>query len=112
MLLPGRACLWQGNSNGAALNFIKTFDMKNINNSIPGYKINEYSLVLNPHEELRNKIMHVKQHFYDTYKASSALYGKPHIILVNFVQYEMFEERITNHLKTVAMGFHPVKIEL
>ena len=33
--------------------------MKNIINSIPGYKVNEYSLVLNPHEELRNKIMHV-----------------------------------------------------
>ncbi len=86
--------------------------MKNIINSIPGYRINEYLLVLNPHEELRNKIMHVKQQFYDTYKASSALYGKPHITLVNFVQYEMFEERIVNHLKAVAMGFHPVKIEL
>ena len=86
--------------------------MKNIVNSIPGYKIYEYLLVLNPHEELRNKIMHVKQQFYDTYKASSALYGKPYIVLVNFTQYEMFEERITNHLKAVAMGFHPVKIEL
>jgi 2'-5' RNA ligase len=86
--------------------------MKNIVNSIPGYKIYEYLLVLNPHEELRNKIMHVKQQFYDTYKASSALYGKPYIVLVNFVQYEMFEERVTNHLKAVAMGFHPVKIEL
>ena len=86
--------------------------MKNIINSIPGYRINEYLLVLNPHEELRNKIMHVKQQFSETYKATSAVYGKPHIILVNFVQYEMFEERIINHLKTVAMGFHPVKIEL
>ena len=86
--------------------------MKNIINSIPGYKVYEYLLVLNPHEELRNKIMHVKQQFYDTYKATSALYGKPHITLVNFVQYEMFEERITNHLKQIAMGHHPVKIEL
>ncbi|MEO6671515.1 MAG: 2'-5' RNA ligase family protein [Ferruginibacter sp.] len=86
--------------------------MKNINNSIPGYKINEYALILNPHEELRNKIMHVKQQFYDTYKASSALYGRPQVSLVNFIQYEMFEERIVNHLKMVAMGFHPVKIEL
>ena len=86
--------------------------MKNINSSIPGYKINEYALVLNPQEELRNRIMHVKQQFYETYMASSALYSKPLITLVSFVQYEMFEERITNHLKTVAMGFHPVKIEL
>ena len=86
--------------------------MKNIINSIPGYKIYEYLLVLNPHEELRTKIMQVKQQFHDSYKAATALYSKPHIILVNFVQYEMFEERIMNRLKTVAMGFHPVKIEL
>jgi len=86
--------------------------MKNIISSIPGYKIYEYLLVLNPHEELRNKIMHVKQQFFDSYKASTALYGKPHITLVNFVQYEMLEERIVQHLKTVAMSYHPIKIEL
>ena len=86
--------------------------MKNIINSIPGYKVYEYLLVLNPHEELRNKIMQVKQEFYNKYKAASAVYGKPHITLVNYVQYEMFEERILNHLKTIAMGYHPVKIEL
>lgn len=86
--------------------------MKNINNAIPGYRIYEYLLVLNPHEELRNKIMQVKQQFFDSYKSTHALYGKPHITLVSFVQYEMFEERIVNRLKTTAMGFHPVKIEL
>ena len=86
--------------------------MKNIINSIPGYKVYEYLLVLNPHEELRNKIMQVKQQFYDTYKSQIALYSKPHITLVNFVQYEMFEERIMNHLQTIAMGFHPIKVEL
>ncbi len=86
--------------------------MKNIINSLPGYKIYEYLLVLNPHEELRHKIMQVKQQFHDAYKATTALYSKPHITLVNFVQYELFEERILNRLKTIAMGYHPVKIEL
>jgi 2'-5' RNA ligase len=86
--------------------------MKNIVNSIPGYKVYEYLLVLNPHEELRNKIMHVKQQFYDSYKAQAALYGKPHITLANYVQYEMFEERIVNRLQTIAMGFHPIKVEM
>ena len=73
--------------------------MKNIVNSIPGYKIYEYLLVLNPHEELRNKIMTVKQQFYDTYKSNTALYSKPHITLVNFVQYEMLEERLLHRLR-------------
>ena len=88
--------------------------MKNIEtlNSIPGYKVYEYLLVLNPHEELRNKIMQVKQHFFDAYQSATALYGKPHLTLATFVQYEMMEERLVNRLNTIAMGYHPIKIEL
>jgi 2'-5' RNA ligase len=80
--------------------------------SIPGYKIYEYGLVLNPHEELRNRIMSVKNEFYEKYKAENARWGKPHIALVNFLQYEMMEERIVNRLSIVAMGYHPIKVEL
>jgi 2'-5' RNA ligase len=80
--------------------------------TIPGYRIYEYLLVLNPHEELRNKIMKVKKEFYDSYKASTAIGGKPHVTLVNFLQYEMMEERLINRLKTIAMGYHPIKVEL
>src|ERR1043165_8071367 len=80
--------------------------------TIPGYRIYEYLLVLNPHEELRNKIMRVKQDFYGTYKASTAIGGKPHITLANFLQYELMEERLVNRLKIVAMGFYPIKVEL
>ena len=85
--------------------------MKNIINSIPGYGIYEYLLVLNPHEVLRDKIMQVKKEFYETYKASAAVYGKPHVLLVNFVQYELAEERIINRLKIIGMGYHPIKVE-
>ena len=80
--------------------------------TIPGYRIFEYLLVLNPHEELRNKIMKVRQEFNDDYKVSIALGGKPNIILADFLQYEMMEERLLNRLKVVAMGFHPIKVEL
>ena len=86
--------------------------MKKLINTIPGYKIYEYLLVLNPHEELRNKIMQVKKHFSESYKTDAAVYGKPHIALVNFVQYQMMEERLVNRLKVVAMGHHPFKVEL
>ena len=86
--------------------------MKNIINTIPGYKVYEYLLVLNPHEELKNKIMAVKKEFYEKYQAETARWSKPHITLVNFVQYGMLEERIINRLKIIGMGFQPVKIEL
>jgi 2'-5' RNA ligase len=79
---------------------------------IPGYNYNEYLLILNPHEELRNKIIGVKKDFYEKYKAESALWGKPHLSLANFVQFEMMEERLVNRLKTIAMGYTPFKVEL
>lgn len=80
--------------------------------TLPGYRVYEYLLVLEPQEELREKIMKVKQHFFDVYKAPTAIGGKPHITLVNFLQYEMMEERLLNLLKQIAMGQHPIKIEL
>ena len=86
--------------------------MKLVGETIPGYKVCEYLLVLNPHEELRNRIMQVKQEFYTTYKASSAVYEKPHVSLANFLQYEMMEERIINRLQVTGMGHHPIKVEL
>lgn len=86
--------------------------METIITHLPGYQVYEYLLVLNPHEELRNKIMDVKKFFYDKYKAETARWGKPHITLVNYLQYGLVEERILNRLQTIAMGYHPIKVEL
>ncbi|MES1217092.1 MAG: 2'-5' RNA ligase family protein [Bacteroidota bacterium] len=86
--------------------------MKTIINTIPGYREYEYLLVLSPHEELWNKIIEVKKDFADKYKSEHARWGKPHLTLVNFVQYNMMEERIINRLKTIAMGYPPFKVEL
>ena len=86
--------------------------MKTIVETIPGYRLCEYMLVLTPHEELWNRIMKIKKEFSETYKVMHGAFGKPHLALVRFNQYEMMEERITNRLKTVAMGYHPFKVEL
>jgi 2'-5' RNA ligase len=83
-----------------------------IKDFLPGYKVNEYLLVLSPHKELWEKIMKVKEEFSETYKSDHARWGKPHITLVNFIQYAMMEERILNRLKVVAMGHYPFKVEL
>ncbi len=83
---------------------------------IPGYRLCEFMLVLNPHEELRNRIMGVKKEFHDKYKGAGAskslVSGKPQLALVKFETLEMMEERIVNRLKTIAMGYHPFKVEL
>ena len=83
-----------------------------IKDFLPGYKVYEYLVVLNPHKELWEKIMKVKEDFANEYKSDHARWGKPHITLVNFVQYGMMEDRIVNRLNTVAMGQYPFKIEL
>jgi 2'-5' RNA ligase len=77
----------------------------------------EYLLILNPHEELRNKIQQVKKEFYDAYHGAShgaptALGGKPHLTLVRFTQLALMEERIIQRLRAIAMGFCPFKVEL
>ena len=86
--------------------------METIVNTIPGYRVYEYLLVLSPHEELWNRIMKVKENFAEGYKCDAARWGGPQIALVNFSQYEMMEERIVNRLRTVAMGYPPFKVEL
>ena len=85
--------------------------MDTIIKGLPGYRINEYLVVLNPHEELKNKIRKIQQEFGETYQVNS--FGmKPNIPLVKFTQYEMMEERILSKLKTVALSFYPFKVEL
>lgn len=79
---------------------------------IPGYNYNEYLLILNPPQVLQTKIIEVKKDFYEKYRADSALWGKPHLTLANFVQFEMMEERLVNRLKTIGMGYTPFKVEL
>jgi 2'-5' RNA ligase len=86
--------------------------MEPVNFQMPGYRINEYLLVLSPHEELWKRIQKVKEEFADKYKTSVARYTKPHITLVNFVTWDMMEERILQRLQMIAMGVAPFKVEL
>ena len=86
--------------------------METIIKEPPGYRINEYLIVLNPREELRNKIKHVQQQFSEKFHAAPCLGNKPNIPLVKFAQYEMMEKRLLDRLKAITLGYHPVKIEL
>ena len=86
--------------------------MERIGMSTPGYRVNEYLLVLNPHEELRGRISGVKKEFLEKYQLPMNAGGKSHLALARFTQLEMMEEKIVNRLKAVAMGYHPFKVEL
>ncbi len=86
--------------------------MQAIVNTIPGYRVYEYILVISPQEELWNRIMKVKEDFSTVYKLDNARWGKPQITIVNFHQHEMMEERIINRLRMIAMSYPPFKVEL
>ena len=86
--------------------------MKTIVNTIPGYRVYEYLLVLGPHEELWGRIMKLKEEFAEKYKSDHARWGKPQITLATFTQYSLMEDRIVHRLQTIAMGFPPFKVEL
>ncbi|MEO9146298.1 MAG: 2'-5' RNA ligase family protein [Ginsengibacter sp.] len=79
---------------------------------IPGYNYNEYLLVLNPHQDLCDKIMQVKKEFSEKYRVAVALYSKTTITLVNFIQFEMVEERLVNRLHSIAAGYKPFRVDL
>jgi 2'-5' RNA ligase len=80
--------------------------------TLPGYKICEYLLVLNPHEELAEKIAAVRNDFNTEFKTDQKTGWRPNLALARFMQYEMMEERIVNRLNTVAIGHYPFKVEL
>ena len=73
---------------------------------------NEYQLILNPHEELSNKVRQIRTAFAAAYEAPAAQTGKPNLTLVRFTQLALMEERIIQRLKTIAMGYCPFKVEL
>ena len=86
--------------------------MEPVNINLPGYRINEYLLVLNPPEDLWQKIMKIKEGFAGKYKTELARFTKPHITLVNWLGLELMEERMTQRLHAIAMGITPFKVEL
>jgi 2'-5' RNA ligase len=81
---------------------------KNI--SIPGYKVCDYLIVINPHQELRNKIEEVKAAFSKEYKAPTGFGAN--MMLASFSQYEMMEDRIINRLNNIGLGCPPFKVEM
>ncbi len=77
-----------------------------------GYKVNEYLLVLQPNEELENKVRDIKEDFAEKYKMEQAKWSRPHLTLASFVQYDMTEQKLLSRLRTVAMGSPAFKVEL
>src|SRR5688500_8970693 len=80
--------------------------------SLPGYRMCEYMLVVQPHEDLRNRILQIKKDFAINFEAPQAERGKPNIPLVRFKQLQLLEPRLVNRFRMIAMAIPPFKVEL
>lgn len=79
---------------------------------MPGYRLYEYLLILNPHEELRHKIEKARKELQETYHILQPHTGRPNITLVRFTATKAMEEKIINRLQQVAMAEKPFIVEL
>lgn len=78
----------------------------------PGQPLYEYLLVLNPHEELRNRIEKCRSELVSNYHISQPPPGRPNISLVTFKASKMMEEKIINRLQMITMEEKPFMVEL
>jgi 2'-5' RNA ligase len=74
--------------------------------------LSEYLIVLSPHEALWNEIMNIKKMFAQAYDCPFAYSTKPHVTLVNFIQYRPVEDKLRLLLRKLIGALFPVKIEL
>ena len=79
---------------------------------LPGYRVNEYRLVIVPHRDLWEKMMKIKEAFAAAYLDDSTRLGRPYLTIASFSQYAMMEQRILGRLREVAMGHYPFKVEI
>jgi 2'-5' RNA ligase len=77
-----------------------------------GYLVNEYAIVLQPHEELSNTIMEEKKVYAETYQCPEALQVRPRITLVHFKQHELMETHIVRLVKNITAALSEFKVEL
>jgi 2'-5' RNA ligase len=85
--------------------------MKKTEMVMPGYRMNDYILILNPPLELSNKISTLRDEFNKEYKVP-ATPGKPNLLICSFTQLVMMEERIIRNLGQIAMAYPPFKVEV
>jgi 2'-5' RNA ligase len=76
-----------------------------------GYQYNEYQIVLTPNDNICDNILMLKKEFTEKYKTSET-YLKPQMLLVNFIHFQMIEERIVNHLKNISKEYNTFQVKL
>ena len=86
--------------------------MEPLHFSLPGYQVNEYMIVLSPHEELCLRIQKIKEEFAAKLQMPRTRNMRPHLGLVSFMGLDMLEDKLVHRLQHVALGMAPFKVEI
>jgi 2'-5' RNA ligase len=79
---------------------------------IPSFELNEYLLVLTPHDDLVQQVNRIKKKFAEEYDTKHAVGANANIMLCKFYHYAATEARMKTKLQAVAMRINSFMIEL
>ena len=85
--------------------------MNTVLSQMPGYRVQEYMVVINPPASMREKLDGIKQEFKKNHPGVQ-INGGANLLLVKFSTWEMMEEKIVQRLKIIGMAAAPFKIQL
>jgi hypothetical protein len=86
--------------------------MSVMNISQPGYRVNEYRLVVPLSEALQQKVNAIRKQLHEKYKISFPFQIKPSLTLMTCHAFEKMEPRLLDRLQHVGLGLNPFKVEL
>lgn len=69
--------------------------------------INDYLLIIQPGDDVKEKVNALKKSFAEKYECPQALYSKPHITLLRFMQYGMNERHIIRKMQVYINRHSP-----
>jgi 2'-5' RNA ligase len=86
--------------------------MSTINVSLPGYRINEYRLVVPLSESLQEKVSQIRKTLHEKHKIKFPFQIKPSLTVMTCHAFEKMEARLLDRIQHVALGLNPFKVEL
>lgn len=63
--------------------------------------LHDYLLIISPNSDVQQKIMEIKKSFAEKFECPTAMYSKPHITLLRFLQLQMQERKIIAKLQSI-----------
>ncbi|RYY89539.1 MAG: hypothetical protein EOO15_05935 [Chitinophagaceae bacterium] len=80
--------------------------------SLPGYRVHEYRLVLPLPEVLQERIAHIRDRLFERHRVRAPFPGKPSLTLLQCHAFEKTEARFVERLQQLVMSAAPFKVEL